>query len=204
MCFISVTSCHTFFVSMESWGRIRDHNSTYRRRQAAHNGYATLRGLSQSVPSVEQRHLWSRRRPLWQRRRTVRSVKAIWKPVRDVRWYHMMQSDYFGKRGILWFRARVMWYNQQERKLKHYYTNHQAPASWFFQILSITYSSPIWMMSKRSNADFAAINAKIPPREGRLEKADKAIQLLLLSGQRQRSAWSTGSRHHGGHHKSGA
>ena len=34
-----------------------------------------------------------------------------------------MQSDFFGKRGILWFGSVVMWYDVQEQKIKQYFTN---------------------------------------------------------------------------------
>ena len=34
-----------------------------------------------------------------------------------------MQAEFFGKRGILWFGSRVMWYDEREQKLKHYFTN---------------------------------------------------------------------------------
>ena len=43
--------------------------------------------------------------------------------------YREMQSDFFGKRGILWFGARVMWYDQREGRLKHYFTNQISPDS---------------------------------------------------------------------------
>ena len=34
-----------------------------------------------------------------------------------------MQSEFFGKRGILWFGSMVMWYDPLEQKIKYYFTN---------------------------------------------------------------------------------